>query len=151
MKDIKKILFPVDLSEPFEKIVSYVNMMADKLGAEVHLLYVVKGYEYFSDAYFYLPVPNNINMEEVVEEAQKSLYGFRDKYFPDHPEATTTVRVGSAAEEILNYIESEHVEMVIMGTHGRKGLEKFIFGSVAERVVKMAHIPVMIINTFEEE
>ena len=149
MKDIKKILFPVDLSEPFKKIIPYVHTMANRLGAEIHLLYVVRGLEYFTDAY--LPLPPNINFEDVIEGAQKNLYDFKDEYFKDLPDAKATVVSGNAAKQIINYIESEHVEMIIMGTHGRKGLDKAIFGSVAERVVKTAPVPVMVVNTFQEE
>jgi len=53
---------------------------------------------------------------------------------------------GDIAEEILNYIESEGVDLVIMGTHGRKGLEKIVFGSVAERVAKGSTAPVLLLN-----
>ena len=149
MKDINKILFPVDLSEPFEKIVSYVDTMANRLGAEIHLLYVVRGMEYFTDVYFSLPP--NINFEDIIEGAQKNLYDFKDEYFMDFSGTKATVVSGNAAEQILNYVESEHMEMIIMGTHGRKGLHKAIFGSVAERVIKTATVPVMVVNTFKEE
>ena len=149
MKDIKKILFPVDLLEPFEKIIPYVHTMANRLEAEIHLLYVVKGLDYFANAY--LPLAPNINIEEVIESAQNGLYDFKDEYFRDLPGTKVTVVSGDAAEEILNYTGSKRVEMIIMGTHGRKGLDKALFGSVAERVVKTAPVPVMVVNTFQEE
>jgi nucleotide-binding universal stress UspA family protein len=47
---------------------------------------------------------------------------------------------------IIEYITSNEINLVIMGTHGRKGLDKVIFGSVAERVVKTAPVPVMVVN-----
>ena len=47
---------------------------------------------------------------------------------------------------IINYVTSKGIDLVIMGTHGRKGLDKVIFGSVAERVVKTAPVPVMVVN-----
>jgi nucleotide-binding universal stress UspA family protein len=54
--------------------------------------------------------------------------------------------LGDAAEEVLNYVRSEGIDLVIMGTHGRKGLEKVVFGSVAERVVQKSPVPVLTIN-----
>jgi nucleotide-binding universal stress UspA family protein len=52
------------------------------------------------------------------------------------------------SEEILNYIEDRHTDLVIMGTHGRKDMDKIIFGSVAERVVKTSPVPVMVVNPY---
>jgi len=151
MKDIKKVLFPVDLLEPFENIIPYVQLMAGRLKAEIHLLYIVKGLDTFTDTYFYVPIPPDINFEEVIEDAQKRLYDFKDKHFKDFPNAKATVISGNAGDEILKYIGSEYMEMIIMGTHGRKGLSKFIFGSVAERIVKTSPVPVMVVHTFPEE
>ena len=56
--------------------------------------------------------------------------------------------LGDAAEEVLNYVQSEGIDLVIMGTHGRKGLEHIIFGSVAERVVKQSPVPVLTVNPY---
>ena len=53
---------------------------------------------------------------------------------------------GDPAAEIIKSVESEDVDMVIMGTHGRKGLEHTIFGSVAENVVRKSPVPVMTVN-----
>jgi nucleotide-binding universal stress UspA family protein len=58
--------------------------------------------------------------------------------------------LGDAAQEVLNYIQSEGIDLVIMGTHGRKGLEHIIFGSVAERVVKHSPVPVLTVNPYKE-
>jgi len=58
------------------------------------------------------------------------------------------VVAGDPSEEILRYIQEEGIDLVVMGTHGRKGLDKVIFGSVAERVVKSAPVPVMVVNPF---
>jgi nucleotide-binding universal stress UspA family protein len=58
------------------------------------------------------------------------------------------VVLGDAAEEILNYAKTEGIDLIIMGTHGRKGIERIIFGSVAERVVKKSPIPVLTVNPY---
>jgi nucleotide-binding universal stress UspA family protein len=57
--------------------------------------------------------------------------------------------VGDAAEEIINRVKSEGIGLVIIGTHGRKGLDRIVFGSVADRVIKMSPVPVLSINPYK--
>jgi len=77
------------------------------------------------------------------------LLEFKDEYFETFPETKTVVVPGVAAEEILKYIQTEGINLLVMGTHGRKGLDKVIFGSVAEQVVKSASVPVLMINPYK--
>jgi len=56
---------------------------------------------------------------------------------------------GDTVDEILKVIESEDIDLLIMGTHGRKGLDHTIFGSVAEKVVKKSPSPVLVINPYK--
>jgi nucleotide-binding universal stress UspA family protein len=96
----------------------------------------------------YVPHPSVKNFEaEIVKGAEKKLEEFVEEHFQGvSPKAQ--VILGDAAEEILNYVRSEGIDLVIMGTHGRKGLEKIVFGSVAERVVKKSPVPVLTINPY---
>ena len=147
MKKFKKILFPVDFSEVSPKIVPYVITMAHRLDAEVHLVFVVRKLEHFRGIYVSLMSSENFEreivlgaetkMEEFVEEFLKSI--FRPK---------TKVLIGDIAEEIIKYINSEGIDLVIMGTHGRKGIDRIVFGSVADRVIKSAPVPVMSVNPY---
>ncbi len=147
MKEIKKILFPVDLSETSEKIVPYVRTMAEKFNAEVHLLFVARMMDYFVS--IYVPHPSiDQFVGQVTEGAQKRLKEFAEEHFSKFNVAEPTVVPGDASDEIIQYIESRGIDMLIMGTHGRKGLDKVIFGSVADRVSKMATVPVLLINPY---
>ncbi|MBC2709827.1 MAG: universal stress protein [Desulfosarcina sp.] len=65
------------------------------------------------------------------------------------PQFSKKVVSGDAADEILKVLEAEDIDLVIMGTHGRKGLEHVIFGSVAEKVVKKSPVPVLSINPYK--
>jgi nucleotide-binding universal stress UspA family protein len=135
MKEFKKILFPVDLSESSPKLVPYVTTMAEKFGAKIHLLFVARVFEYFSG--IYVPHPSISKFEdEIVEGAKKRLKEFTEEYFSDFPETRAEVVPGDISEEILKYTGSKGIDLLILGTHGRKGLEKVVFGSVAERVAK---------------
>lgn len=148
MHDFKKILFPVDLSESSAKIVPFVKSLASRYDARLHLLFVARVFDYFTS--MYVPHPSVSQFEkEVIEGAEKRLYEFADESFKDLPGAKTQVVAGDPSEEILNYIGAHGIDLVVMGTHGRKGIDKVIFGSVAERVVKSSPVPVMVVNPFK--
>ena len=135
MNKFTKILFPVDLSDTMPKIVPFVTTMAKQFESKIHLLFVARVFQYFTG--MYVPYPSINKFEsEIVEGAEKRLLEFKDEYFETFPETKTVVVSGDAAEEILKYIQTEGIDLLIMGTHGRKGLDKVIFGSVAEQVVK---------------
>jgi len=68
----------------------------------------------------------------------------------DYPGIRKVVHCGDPAEKILEYVTAEGIDLVILGTHGRKGLDKVIFGSVADRVVKNSPVPVMSVNPYRE-
>jgi nucleotide-binding universal stress UspA family protein len=148
MKEFKKILFPVDLSESSPKLVPYVTTMAEKFGAKIHLLFVARVFEYFSG--IYVPHPSISKFEdEIVEGAKKRLKEFTEEYFSDFPETRAEVVPGDISEEILKYTGSKGIDLLILGTHGRKGLEKVVFGSVAERVAKASPVPVLLVNPYK--
>ena len=148
MKEFKRILFPVDLSESSTKIVPYVQAVAGKFKSKIHILFAARVFEYFTS--IYVPHPSINRFErEIIEGAEKRLYEFVDEHFSEFPNTNTVVVAGDASEEIINYIEDQHIDLVIMGTHGRKGMDKIIFGSVAERVVKTSPVPVMVVNPYK--
>jgi len=147
MKEFKKILFPADLSEASPEIVPWVIMTAGKFEAEIHLLFVARSLEYFSSVY--VPVVSiEVFEQEIIRGAEAGMEEFANKYFEGYPTPKTGVVLGDAAEEIIRYVESEDMKLIIIGTHGRKGLERILFGSVAARVIKMSPVPVMSINPF---
>jgi len=150
MKDFKKILFPVDLSEASVKIVPFLKSLASRYDARIHLLFVARVFDYFTS--MYVPHPSVSQFEkEVIEGAEKRLYEFADESFADVAGTKTQVVAGDPSEEILSYIAAHGIDLVVMGTHGRKGIDKVIFGSVAERVVKSSPVPVMVVNPFKVE
>lgn len=141
----KKILFPVDLSEASPKIVPYVTEMAKKFDSEIHILFVARAFQYFTS--IYVPHPSVDLFENAVAEGgRKSIEEFAEKYFKETEKIKIAVANGDAAEEIINYIKEKDIDLLIMGTHGRKGIDKLIFGSVAEKVTKTTPIPMMLIN-----
>jgi nucleotide-binding universal stress UspA family protein len=147
MNTIQRILFPVDLTEGTEKLIPHVITMVDKFGAQLHVLFVVRVFQYFTN--IYVPNPSiDLFETELVEGARKKMDEFVLAHFGRLSNVQSEVILGDPSDTILTYIKDNAVDMVVMGTHGRKGLDRVIFGSVAERVVKWAHIPILVINPF---
>ena len=148
MEKFKTILFPVDLSPASPKLVPYVQTMAEKFESDIHLLFVVRRFQHLST--MYVPDPTIFMLEkEITRGAGKRLDEFRNEHFAMSENVKLAVVSGDPAEEIMNYIQSEKIDMVMMGTHGRKGLSKIAFGSVADRVVKNSQVPVFIVNPYK--
>ena len=150
MSEFKKILVPVDLSDVSPKLVPYVITMAEKFDSEIHLLFVTRIFQHFKSTY--VPLTSIYTFErELAEGAEKKLQEFKEENFQKYPNVKITVVTGYIPEEILKYIETERINLVIMGTHGRKGLDKVFFGSVADRVIQSSPVPVLLVNTFKFE
>ena len=145
-----KLLFPVDVSGLSSRIAPKILAMAEKLDAEVHLLAVAESTEQFRT--FYVPHPSlGVLEKDMTRGMDRKLQEFQFEYFPDYPKVQRVIKVGDPAGEILDYIRSAGIDVVIMASHGRKGLSKVLFGSVTEKVVKGSHVPVMTTRPGEDE
>ena len=144
MVEIKKILCAVDFSEMTPKVASYADTLANKLDAEVHLVFVVQRLDHYAS--FNVPLPSLQDIYgEVLGEAEKKIDALTREQFST-ANVTAKVLSGYADEEILKYAENENVDLIVMGTHGRQGVDRLLFGSVAEKVVKSSKTPVMTIR-----
>lgn len=144
MKEIKKILCAVDLSEHSKQVAEYAATLAKTLNASVIVVYTAPSLSQYVG--FHVP-PNTIEnfVGEIVTGAEQSMENFVNENFAGI-EAKGQVLIGYAAEEILNRANDENADLIVMGTHGRKGIDRILFGSVAEKVVKNARIPVLTIR-----
>jgi len=148
MPEIKKILFPIDFSESTNKLLPYVITFAQKFTSTIHLLYVVRDLNYLSG--FHVPHTSLLGMEEeIVRSATKKMEVIIEEDLKGYPDVVTKVKVGDAANEIITYAKEQGIDLILMGTHGRKGLEHALFGSVAERVVKNSPVPVLTVNPYK--
>ncbi len=144
MVEVKKILFPVDFYESALKVLPIVKLMAEKLGAKVELIHVVRGSSDFVGYEMGTAWYSNFE-DELIKGGEKAMDKFLEEKLAGL-DVDTTVAVGDAAEEIIKYADKTGTDMIIIGTHGRKGLEKILFGSVARGVVKGANCPVLTVN-----
>jgi nucleotide-binding universal stress UspA family protein len=142
--EIKKILVPVDFSDNSKKVLEAAGYFSDKCQAETHVVFVVQSFDDYSG--FFVPhMPVAKFEEEMVQAAEQKM----DKFLEDQQNVEAKVLVGDVAEEIIRHAEESKMDMIIMGTHGYKGLEKVMFGSVAEKVVRSSPCPVLTINPYK--
>ena len=144
MAEVKKILCAVDFSDMSSKVADYAQTIAKSMNSTVKVVYVAPSLSQYVG--FHVP-PTSIEnfVGEIVSGAEKTMDIFIQENFSES-EATGQVLTGYAAEEILKYADQENMDMIIMGTHGRKGIDRVLFGSVAEKIVKSAPIPVLTIR-----
>jgi len=145
MKQIQKILFPIDFAEKFETLLPWVSTFVQKFDATLYVLFVTQDLASFST--FHVPHASIKSFqEEAVKAAQQKMGAVAKEFLASFPKAETRVMTGSPADKILDLARQEKIDLIIMGTKGRKGLEYTIFGSVCRKVVREAPCPVVTIN-----
>ena len=145
---VNNILFPVDFTDSSHKVAKYVKFYAQTLGAQLTLIHVIRGPEEFSG--FELGAAWWSSYEgELLKGAQKAIESFVEEEFEEIGACKHVVLVGEIVDEIVKYSEKNDIDLLIVATHGRKGLEKVVFGSIAEGIVKRAHCPVLSINPYK--
>jgi nucleotide-binding universal stress UspA family protein len=151
MIEIKKILFPIDLTANSSKVLPYVLSVSEKYNSTIYLLHVVEDVRSFGSEYIDDIPHDHLDrfQQEAEEAAEKAMDRVCHEQLQGCPNFQRKMVSGDPATKILKLIDSEGIDLVIMGTHGRKGLEHVIFGSVAENVVKKSPAPVLTINPYK--
>ncbi len=139
--NITKVLWPTDFSSRAEAALPYVQSLSRQYGAKIHVLHVIEDISHHEGWYGEF---GRDHIEKLKGQLKERATERLDKVCRDHLEGCPLfirhVAVGDPAQEILNFIEREKVDTVIMATKGNKNSN--FFGSVAERVVKNASVPV---------
>jgi nucleotide-binding universal stress UspA family protein len=148
MTEIKKILFPVDLIENSSKILPYVLSVSEKYNSMIYLLHVLEDLRLGYRTYVPNVPPSSLNIfqKEALQVAEKAMGRVCEEQLQGCPNFQRRIASGDPVAEILRIIDAENIDLVIMGTRGRKGLEHMVFGSVAQKVVKKSPVPVLVIN-----
>lgn len=139
---VKKILWPTDFSENAAKALPYVGSLSGLYGAEVHVLYVLEETGPFGAWYGdFEPSQVEALLALQKEKAEGLLQEICETHLEGCPLYIRHTATGDPASEILKLIEKEKPDMVVMSSIGKKG--NFSFGSVAEKVVRHSHVPVL--------
>ncbi len=151
MEEFKNILYPVALTDISPKVAPSVVMMAKQLDAQVHLLHVLRRFDWFVDTYVPdSPEPDFKRIasdfeDKILIQAQQKLEAFKQQHLKDIQIANAIVVSGTHYRQILDYAKSEGIDFIIMGTGKRR--QKMMFGSVADKVSRLAKVPVMLIKS----
>lgn len=138
---IKRIIAPVDFSDPSPLALGYARAMAQTAQAEILLLYVIEPVAYPAE----LGVVVNLEAD-LADRALAELDKLRERYLGDYPNARTMVCHGVADQEIVEAATRENADLLIIGTHGFSGLKHMLLGSTAERVIRSAPCPVLTVR-----
>jgi nucleotide-binding universal stress UspA family protein len=122
--------------------------MSEKYNSTIYLLHVIDDISKWGG--FYLPhISLDLYQKEAMEAAENFMDTVCEQQMKGCPNFERRILSGDPTAEILKTIDSEAIDLVVMGTHGYKGLEHAIFGSVARKVVKNSPVPVLTINPYK--
>lgn len=144
MPSIKKILCPIDFLQHSGMVADYAAMVAKSFGAEVEVLYASFVLSLVHED-FTMSVQAGEVEDSMYKSSEQKMNEFINKYFAG-VKATGIVKRGDPSDEILVRAKQGDIDLIIMGTHGRKGFDLLLFGSVAEKVVRMSSVPVLTVR-----
>lgn len=141
---IETVVIATDGSASVERAVAVALDLADRFDAEVHALYVIEEGEIAS-------APDQLadDLRVALEEQGAAATHAVESHAGGH--VTTAVREGRPAQEIANYAREVGADIVATGTRGRHGENRFLIGSVAERVVRTCPVPVLTVRHLDED
>jgi nucleotide-binding universal stress UspA family protein len=143
----ERILVPTDGSDATTRAVGEAVDLADAHGATIHALYVLNTASFAS-------IPTESSVEGVSDMLEREGNAALDEVETVATETGVPIeRVqldGSPAREIIRYAEEADCDLIVMGTHGRGGIDRLLLGSVAERVVRSSTVPVLTIRVDED-
>jgi len=145
MKDFTTILVAVDFSDSSDNAFQLALTLAQKFSSRLLILHVIN--EPIDLRGFYVPHISFDNLEEEIREgAKKLMESFCRQHISDFDNYESMIVPGIAHEEIIKQTESQGAELVVLGTHGRTGLDHVLFGSTAEKVVRKSKVPVLTVR-----
>ncbi len=148
--DINRILLATDFSETSKKAIALARKLKDAMDAEIHVLHV------FDQEAFDMPLPYGMmpgattwsaeHILKVKEAARQSLDDVRVQLGDCHGHFVE----GRPGHEICEFAQSHHVDLIILGTHGYKGFQRVLMGSVAEYVLRHTNCAVLTVKGDEQ-
>ncbi|MFC7137972.1 universal stress protein [Halobaculum litoreum] len=142
------LLVPTDGSERTDAAVEHAVALAEAFDATVHVLSVVDTRNRFESPSAGVAAEAWVDAER--ERADEAVARVAEA-LPDHVAVETVTRDGTPAAEIVGYAEEAPVDAIVMATHGRSGLDRYLMGSVTEKVVRSSSVPVLTVSGGAEE
>ena len=152
MITLNAVLVATDFSAPSEKALDYGRALARTFGASLHVLNVVENVMAYSVTEMGAAVTFANIQQEFEAAAQSRLEATVREDDRRELKARPVVRTSSSpATAIVSYAKEAGIDVIVIGTHGRTGLSHLVMGSVAERVVRLAHCPVLTVRDPEHD
>ncbi|HXG38483.1 MAG TPA: universal stress protein [Bacteroidota bacterium] len=145
---LQSILVPIDFSDHSKNALQYAIPFAQQFRASIHLLYVVEPTIYPADFSFGQVGFPNVE-EELRKRGNEELDALLKNVIAGKVKATRTIRTGRPFYEINQFAKEKGVDLIIIATHGHTGMEHILFGSTAEKVVRGAPCPVLVVRSGE--
>lgn len=136
----EKILVPLDISKLAEVALPYAEELAGRLGSEIILVSVSESTE--AQEYH----RHQVYLGKIIEATQHSAEKYHKPPDDKKIKAELEVLIGHPAEEILTYADKADISLIVMATHGRSGITRLALGSVADKIVRAAKIPITLIR-----
>jgi len=144
--NVKKILAPIDFSEPSMKAMASAWELAKEVDAEMHLLHVVVPHHLLGVEA--LPVGGREIAREaaMIEQAEEELLRIKKDDLENSKKVITTTMVGSPAIKIGDCAREQGIDLIVMSSHGRTGGDSILVGGTTEKVIRHASCAVLIIR-----
>lgn len=151
MMTIKEILCPTDFSEFSYKALQSAVDMASHFKAGLLVMHVVNPVPVAAGMTGYPGFNIPEYQKELAKHARENLDKLIKKRVPDKVRVKAEVAIGVEADEIVRTAEEQNIDLIVIATHGRTGLERLFFGSVTEKVLRHTNHPVLVIPVSESE
>jgi len=145
MPGYSKIVVPVDFSDWSAEAVRHARELAARYNAPLHLLHVIERWPPAASVTDELYPMYHQYVERLNAQATKQLDELAASLSGSIP-ITHVTRAGNVPDEIVKYATDEHADLIVLGTHGRSGLSHWLLGSDAEKVVRTAPCPVLVVR-----
>lgn len=139
------ILVPTDGSSAADRAVDHAIDLARQYDARLHVLYVVD-----ANAYSTIEAGTDVVVSALQEEGESAVDAVARQASAEDIEVVTEIMTGTVHRSIIDYGEDNDVDLIVMGTHGRRGLDRYLLGSVTEKVVRTSDIPVLTVRVARE-
>ncbi len=141
-----EILLPTDGGPASQAALDHAVDHAKRYDARLHTLYVVD-----TTAYASLDAGAQSVINALHEQGETALHAVAERAEAADVSVVSEIISGSPHKQLLSYAETNDIDLIVMGTHGRTGLDRYLLGSVTERIVRTADVPVLTVRVPEDD
>ncbi len=149
MQNIHDIVVPIDFSQHTDSLIEFAKGVAEKFAGQITFLHVAEKIAAKTTYYDVYP-PNFVSVdEEILDKSRERMAELVRKSQGSLVACQGEVLQGDVVDMIVDYVTEKKSDLIIIGTHGYRGIQKILLGSVADSVVKRAPCPILIFNPYK--